>query len=141
MSETQHRSPVEFASDIRIVCLNREKTRLASGSDTIYNVHFALSGIPPIVWRNVFEGEWKVLTLAQPHLWQATGIERGFLVIHCPLQEIAAHLPVLKKAIVATNKAYEQCVREQATEQKHREDVWKQERKAVDDLAETLKFD
>jgi hypothetical protein len=141
MSETQQHSSVEFTSDIRIVGLNREKTRLANGSDIIYNVHFELSGTPPIVWRNIFEGEWKVLNPAQPHLWQATGIERGFLVIHCPLQEIAAQLPVLKKAIAATNKTYEQYAQEQATEQKHREDVWKRERKAVDDIAETLKFE
>jgi len=141
MSEHQQHSSVESIRDIRIVGLNREKTRLANGSDSIYNVHFELSATPPVVWRNIFEGEWKILNAAQPHLWQATGIERGFLVIHCPLQEIALQLPVLKKAVASANKRYEQYAQEQATEQKHREDVWKRERKAVDDIAETLTFE
>jgi hypothetical protein len=63
-------------------------------------------------------------------------------VIHCSLQEIATiHLSVLKKAVEATNTSYKQYVIEQATEQQHRNDVWKHERKTVDDLAESLQFE
>ena len=61
--------------------------------------------------------------------------------MHCTLQEIVAHLPVLKKAVAATNKTYKQYVQEHATEQEYREDVWKQERKAIDDIAKSLRFD
>ena len=40
-----------------------------------------------------------------------------------------------------TNNVYKQYVRDQATEQKQMEDVWKQERKIVEDVAESLHFD
>ncbi|HWR20312.1 MAG TPA: hypothetical protein VN444_00440 [Verrucomicrobiae bacterium] len=61
--------------------------------------------------------------------------------MQCPLQEITMHLPSLKKAVAATNEPYNQHVREQTLEQEHREDAWKKERKAVDNIAETLQFD
>ena len=61
--------------------------------------------------------------------------------MHCPLQEVATtHLPVLKKAIDATNVAYKQYAREQVTEEKHQADVWKEERKTVEDMAKSLQF-
>ncbi len=142
MSETNQNSSIESTADIRIVGLNTDKTRKTNGSDTGYEVYFELSGTPPQAWRNIFEREWKVLNPTQARLWQEASIDRGFLVMHCTLQEIATtHLPVLKKAVAATNKTYKQYVQEQATEQEYREDVWKQERKAVDDMAESLHFE
>ena len=68
-------------------------------------------------------------------------IERGFLVVHCPLKDIATHLPALKNAVVATNTTHKQYVQEQTTERERREDVWTQERKAVDDMAGGLHFE
>jgi hypothetical protein len=47
----------------------------------------------------------------------------------------------LKKAIEATNVAYKQYAREQVTEEERQADVWKQERKTVEDMAESLKFE
>ena len=62
--------------------------------------------------------------------------------MHCPLQEIAAtHLPALKKAVEATNVAYKQYARDQVTEEERKADVWKQERKTVEDMAKALKFE
>ncbi|HUI30608.1 MAG TPA: hypothetical protein VLX91_10355 [Candidatus Acidoferrales bacterium] len=111
------------------------------GSETIYQVYFELSGIPPLAWRTVFEQEWKALNAGQPLSLQETSIDRAFLVMHCPLQEVAMHMSVLKKAVAATNIAYEQYVRKQAAELKDREDVWKNERKTVEDVAKSLHFD
>jgi len=142
MSETNQNTSVKSTAHIRIVGLNRDKTRKTSGSGTVYQVYFELS-VPqsgmPQAWRNIFEGEWKVLNPTQPHLWQAASVDGRFLVMHCPLQEIAAHLSALKKAVAATNITYKQYVQEQAAKQEHRE--WKQERKTVDDLAESLHFE
>jgi hypothetical protein len=57
-------------------------------------------------------------------------------------QEIATtHLPALKKAVEATNIAYKQYAREQRREDEGKGDVWKQERKTVEDLAKTLNFE
>jgi hypothetical protein len=141
MSETNQDASIESCPDIRIVGLNRDKTRKTNGSDTVYQVYFELSATPPLAWRDIFEQEWKTLNTAQLHLWQEASIDRAFLVMHCPLQEIATtHLPVLKKAVAQTNKTYRQYAREQATKHEHRVDVWKQERKAVDDMADSLHF-
>ena len=137
MSETNEKSSNESMTDMRIVGLNRDKTRKTIAADSVYEVYLELSDAPPQSWKNIFEQEWTRLEAGSAKV----SIERGFLVIHCPLQEIANHLPVLKNAVSATNTAYKQYVQEQATEQGHREDVWKQERKAVDDIAESLDFE
>jgi hypothetical protein len=134
-------SPTEAAPDIRIVRLNSDKTRKTPRSDTVYQVYFELSGTPPQAWGSIFEGEWKILNPTQPHLWQAASIDGGFLLMHCPLREIAAHLPLLKRAVSAANKIYGEHLQQEAAEQEREEDVWKQERKAVDDVAGSLDFE
>ena len=122
--------------------LNTDKTRKTNGSDTVYQVYFQLSGTPPQAWRDIFTREWKALNPNESQLWQEANIDSGFLVMCCPLQEIPVkHLPVLKNAVAGTNKKYKQYAQEQATEQEHRDDLWKQERKAVEDMAETLHFE
>lgn len=63
-------------------------------------------------------------------------------MLHCPLQEIATtHLPALKKGVEATNVAYKQYARDQVTEEERKADVWKEERKTVEDMAKTLRFE
>jgi len=141
MTGTDHNHSEESSIDIRIVGLNTEKTRKMIGSDTVYQVYFALSGSPPLSWRTAFEQEWKALNSGQLLSLQEASIDRAFLVIHCPLQEVAKHVPVLKKAVAATNITYQQYVLKQATEQKEREDVWKDERRTVEDVAKSLHFD
>ena len=68
-------------------------------------------------------------------------IDRAFLLMQCPLHEVATHLPVLKKAVAEANIAYKQYVTKRASEEKDREDVWKDERKTVEDVAKSLHFD
>ncbi len=137
MADTDEDRSTESTSDIRLVGLNTDKTRRTPGSYTVYQVYFELSGNPPLAWGDIFGREWKNLSPTKE-----AGIDGSFLVIRCPLQEIAAtHLPVLKKAVEATNVAYKQFAREQVTEEERRADVWKEERKAVEDMAKTLKFE
>lgn len=141
MLGTDEKTSPESDTNIRIMALNTDKTRKLIGSDTVYQVYFELSGIPPLAWRTSFEREWKALNIGQPLSLQETNIDRAFLVMYCPLQEVATHVPVLKKAIEATNRAYMQYVLTQAAEQKDREDVWKDERKNVEDIAKSLNFE
>lgn len=61
--------------------------------------------------------------------------------MQCTLQEVATHLPLLKKVVTVTNKTHGQYLQEQTTEREGREDVWKVERKSVDDMARSLRFD
>src|SRR5512136_1598908 len=103
MSETNKNSSTESIVDIRIVGLNTEKTRKLYGSDTIYEVYFALSGTPSLAWRDIYKREGATINPTQD-----VNIEREFLVIRCSLEEVAIHLPFLKKTVDATNKKYRQ---------------------------------
>jgi hypothetical protein len=122
---------------IHIVGLNTDKTRRTMGSLTVYQVYFELSNAPPLAWRDIFGREWKN---ANPK--QEAGIDGRFLVMHCPLQDIATtHLPALKKAVAATNASYVQYSSEEATKEAHKADEWKQERNTVEEMARKLKFE
>jgi hypothetical protein len=136
MSETNQNSSTESIVNLRILRLNTDKTRKTFGSDTIYEVYFEMSGTPSLGWRDIFKREWKTANSTQD-----ASIDRGFIIMHCTLQEIATHLPFIKAAVDATNKKYRQYVQEQVIEQEHRDGVWKQERKNVDDVAKLLHFD
>jgi hypothetical protein len=135
MSNTDDKTSASAIPEIRIIGLNTDKTRRTLGSLTVYQVYLELSDVPPLIWRDIFGGKWKALN---PTL--EAGIDENFLVILCPLQEIAATLPVLKKAFETTNIAYKQYAQEQATEEKRKIDVWKEERKTVEDIAKSLRF-
>jgi hypothetical protein len=136
MADIDEDSLTQSSPEILIVGLNTDKTRRTLGSYTVYQVYFELSGTPSLAWRDIFGREWKDLNPKQE-----AGIDGRFLVMHCPLQEIATtHLPALKKAVDATNVAYKQYAREQVTEEERKADVWKEERRAVEDMAKSLKF-
>jgi len=137
MAETDDSPSTRSTPEIRMVGLNTDKTRRTLGSYTVYQVYLELSGTPPLEWRDIFGREWKDLNPTQE-----AGIDGRFLVMHCPLQEVAAtHLPALKKAVTATNVAYKQYAREEAAEEKRRANVWKDERKTVEEMAKSLRFD
>jgi hypothetical protein len=137
MADTDEGPSTKSVSEIRIVGLNTDKTRRTLGSYTVYQVYFELSGNPLLAWREIFGREWKDVNPTQE-----AGLDGKFLVIHCPLQQVATtHLPALKKAVAATNAAYKQYAREQTAEEERRADVWKEERQAVEDMAKSLHFD
>lgn len=136
MLGTNQNSSAETIVDIRIIGLNTDKTRKTYGSDTVYEAYFELSGTPSLAWKDIFKREWKTTNPTQE-----VSIDRGFLVMLCPLQEITTHLPFLKKAIEVTNKKHRQYVQEQTMDQDRRDDVWKQERKTVEDVVKSLHFD
>jgi hypothetical protein len=135
MSNNDEDTSTTSTPEIRIIGLNTDKTRRTLGSLTVYQVYLELSGNPPLVWRDIFGGKWKALN---PTL--EAGLDENFLVIFCSLSEIAATLPPLKKVIEATNAAYKQYAQEQETEEERKIDVWKEERKAVEDVAKSLHF-
>ena len=136
MPETSRNSSNGSTAHIRLVRLNTDKTRRIDGSFTGYQVYFELSQTPPTAWKDIFAREW-----SDVNPMQEAGIDGGFLVMHCPLQKIASHLPVLKKVVAATNEAHKRYAQEQATERERQEDVWKDERQTVEDVAKSLQFE
>ncbi len=142
MIGTQQENPIDTNENIRITGLNKDKTRKTDGADTRYQVYFELSGTPVQTWKAIFEREWKALNHTQPQLSLDVNIDNRFLVVHCSLQEIAGtYLPALKKVVDTTNKAYGKYAHDEAAEHQHRSDVWTQERKDIDDIANSLKFE
>lgn len=142
MIGTQQENPIDTNDNIRIIGLNRDKTRKTDAAETRYQVYFELSGTPMQAWITIFQKVWKALNPAEPQKWADVNIDNRFLVVHCSLQEIAdKYFPVLKKAVEATNTAYRSYAHEVAAEHQHRIDEWADERKAVDDVANSLKFE
>jgi hypothetical protein len=124
-------------TELRILGLNINMTQRTPGSQAVFQVCFDLSETPPLAWREIFGRKWKDLN---PN--REAKIDGKFLVMHSPLQEVAAtQLPALKAAIKATNFAYRQYVRGQLTEEERRTDVLMEEREAVEHLAKSLLFD
>lgn len=140
MAQTNRKTSTESTADIRIVSINTDKTRRLAGANSVYQIYFELSGPPPRAWRSIFQRRWKDLNPARPQVWQEAVIDRDLLVLHCVLPEVVAHLQVLKKTVAITNKTHDRYVQQQAAEEGRREDVCKQERRAVDEMAELLEF-
>jgi hypothetical protein len=136
MQVTNKKSLMASGIDMRIVGLNTNKTRKTYGSDTVYEVYFELSGTSSLAWKDIFKREWKITNSTHE-----VNIDKEFLLMHCPLKEIVTRLPFLKEAVDVTNKKYRQYIKEQAIEWGRRDDIWKQARKDVEDVAKSLHFD
>jgi hypothetical protein len=136
MAEDLKVTSVAGVPEFKIERLNSDKTRKDIGSDTVYHVYFELSENPPGAWRDIFEREWE---RSNPGV--EAEIDGPFLVLHCQLHEVATvQLPALKKALRVTNGAFVRHVRQEAAGREQREDVWKQERKDVEAMAQSLKL-
>ena len=122
---------------MRIERVNTDKTRKDIGSDTVYHVYFEMSEYPPPEWRSIFGRAWKSLNQTREAY-----TDGAFLVLHCPLEEVATtQLAALKKVVAETNEAYTRYAQNELTALQHREDLWKQERAAVDAMASVLSFE
>ncbi|HWP83440.1 MAG TPA: hypothetical protein VNN76_12395 [Bacteroidota bacterium] len=149
MTITENATPTDSTPTIRMISLNREKTRKTEkrlrGIDAaipVYQVYFDLSDHPSQAWGATFENEWNTLNLKSSQSPREAIIDGRSLVIHCPLREVTSiQVPLLKKAVAAANTSYHRHLHELAVRQQQRNDVWRVERKAVDDLADSLKFD
>ena len=105
MAETKRFPATESAPEIRIIGLNRDLTRETDKADWRYEVYFDLSGIPSPAWTKILTREWKKLNPTEPRIWNRITIDKKYLIVHWPPQEIAQkHLPNLKQAVAIANK-------------------------------------
>lgn len=136
MKESNQQTENESSVEMRIVRLDNDKTRRVDGSDRVYDVYFEMEGSAPQSWGTIFEGEWKLLNVAHPDLWQAARVDRSFLIMRCPLDDVVAlHLPFLKKAVATTNVKYAQYARVIAKERSAQRLIWERESSAVEAVA------
>ena len=115
MTEINNRPVTASVSEIRIVGLNRDLTRETNKADWRYEVYFDLSEAPSKDWAKILTREWKKLNHTQPRLWNRIAVDKRYLIVYWPPQEIAQkHLPVLKLAVAATNKTHKRNVAKQS---------------------------
>ncbi len=107
MAESNYHPTAKPSTTIRIVGLNKDLTRETKSADRRYEVWFDLSGIPSPDWTKILLREWKRLNPTQPRLWDRLEVNKQYLVMYWPPQEIAQkHLPNLQLAVVSANKTY-----------------------------------
>lgn len=137
MAENKEDSSAEADLDIRIVRMNPDKTRKDTGSENVYHVYFELSADPPAEWKVFFGLEWGKLNVKEVAV-----MDQAFIVLHCQLDAVPTLLlPLLKKAVAASNAAYAQNVIKVAADHERLQDIWKQDRKSVENMATSLRFD
>lgn len=132
---------MEPFEEIQIIGMNTDKTQRTVGSETHYHVYFTLSETPAPLWRIVFLEQWKTVLETPPVPWAEALIDGTFLLVNCPLREVASvYFPALKNAVAGANKVYEQRMKDDVRAEENREEAWKKERKAVEDVAASLSF-
>lgn len=137
MEDGQNRLVRDDGVDIRIKALNVDKSRKDTGSSTVYHLYFELTHHPMMEWNCQFGLAWKRVCPTYK-----VEIDRGFLVLHCELGEVAEKLlPLLKLAVAEANAAYRKYVLQAASERLERERIWIDERSGVGALAAALHFD
>lgn len=132
----------EDVHHVRLIRVDTDKTRRVPGSEAVYRVCFVLSDTPAGAWKSAFVEAWKALGGTRPELQRAATIDGGFLFVECGLHEVPdTILPALKQAVATANASYRDHVQREEREQTRKEDVWKDERKSVEDMARLLHFD
>lgn len=91
--------------DIRIIGVDKDKTRKALGSE-LYHVYFQLSEVPPSDWKRIFHEIWCAPEFGYP-VETAAYASGKYLVVKCVLEDVPQFvLPTLKKAIERTKAEY-----------------------------------
>jgi hypothetical protein len=115
MIESKRYQVAETVLEIRITGLNKDLTRETDKADSRYEVYFDLSAIPSPAWTKILNREWKRLNPTEPRLWNRLTIDKRYLIMHWPPQEIAQkHLPNLKLAVATANKTHKRNIAKKA---------------------------
>ena len=134
--------PVERAQgesdfvDLRIVAVDKNRTHNPDASKALYNVYLQLSADPPENWDDVFDEQRR---FPRHSMWRRAWIEGGFIVVHCPLEELQPyHLADLKEDVAETNKKYrallEQARKRQARAQQLADEEQRRKEQALGSL-------
>lgn len=133
--------PQEADTIVSITGINRDKTRRITGPGVRYQVYFELSGSPGRAWRALFDTEWVAAGRAEPEGRLDACVDRNFLVAYCTLEQIGNPLlPLLKKAVAATNVAYSAHLIVESEKERVAARVWTDERAELDRVADGLDF-
>lgn len=116
-------------TDIKIVGLNTDKTRRIAGRQ--YHVYFELSKKPEIAWANIFDEKFK----------EKCFVSEKFILLSCMVEEISTWLSTLKSAIIDVNKLFDEYIAEKEKELRLINEANENERKIVEDIANSLNFD
>lgn len=122
--------------DLRIVGVDKNRTHNPDESMALYDVYLQLSADPPEHWDDLF-GEQR--RFPRHSMWRRAWVEDGFIVVHCPLEELQRyHLADLKEDVAETNKKYrallEQSRRQHTRAQQRADEERRRKGQALDSL-------
>jgi len=125
--------------DIEIVGVDKNKIKRVSPEKDLYYVYFKLSTIPTSQWSIYFSEERK---FPRHTMWRHAGVEGGYIVIKCALEEVKEiHLRDLKLNVLNVNKKYKEFLKSKEIEEKKSREKIIKEREKIEKTLEDLDFD
>lgn len=135
----QIKSKANYFEDIRLIGVDKARTRIPDPSKTLYNVYFELSAKPPTDWIEIFNAE-RSLTLH--NMRREAWVEGRYIVVHCPLDEIQGyHLRDIKKNIENTNKRYREALGQYEAQRERELKRKEEEERRKNNILGSLNFD
>ncbi len=126
------------AGDIEIVGIDQRRTHNPDKSRVLYKIYLQLSGTPSSEWVQIFDAERH---FPRHSMWREAWVEGGYIVVHCPLDELEKyHRNDLLTDVANTNTKYRD-YQQRLTQQRDQEaKAIAAERDAVANLAGRVKF-
>jgi hypothetical protein len=124
--------------DVSVIGVNKQRTHNPSPNMLLYDVYLEMSTTPPSMWANILEEEHR---FPRSSLWRRARVEGKYIVVHCPLNEVADHLEYLKEDVKNANKKYLEWMERELARQKALAERKANEEKRKNDLLDSLDFD
>jgi hypothetical protein len=125
--------------DIRITGLDTTKSHDVPSQDGTHRLYLTLSGIPPAIWRDIFDRERHT---PRSVMWRKTTIDGMCIVITCTPEELEKHhLKFLKEDVNTTNKKYTLSIAEKEEQSARFHQSEEERKKRLEEVRDRLKFD
>lgn len=123
-------------TDVRIVGVDKQRTRKPDPSLDLYDVHLQLSSRPPADWGRVFEAQ---RSFPRHTMWRRAWVDGSYIVVNCGLDELQRyHIPDLKTDVAAANDKYRELLRQAQAQQTQTERKAEEERRRKDEALDAL---
>jgi hypothetical protein len=124
--------------DVAMVGVDKNRTQNPNPNKLLYDVYLEMSTTPPSMWANILEEEHRFPRIS---LWRRARVEGKYIVVHCPLNEVADHLEYLKEDVKNANIKYLEWLEKELARQRDLAERKANEEKRKNDLLDSLDFD
>lgn len=131
-------SKLEVFEDIKIIGVDKDKTYNPDPHKLLYNVYFELSRIPPSEWVEIFDVERR---FPRHTMWRKAWIERGYVIVHCSLDEVKKyHLNDITEDVKTTNFKYREYLQKVELQRQRQLEKEEKERNTLEESLNDLDF-